>query len=64
MFAATCHSNRCLAGLAAILLAVGFAGGCALYDADRLNLDRFRDEQAVDIEQRLTRQEPIVKNPF
>jgi hypothetical protein len=50
--------------LAVILLAVGFAGGCSLVDADRWNLDRFRDEQAVDIEQRLTRQEPIVKSPF
>jgi hypothetical protein len=41
-----------------------FAGGCAMWDRDRWNLDRYRDERAVDIEQRLERTEPVVKNPF
>jgi hypothetical protein len=35
--------------------------GCA---SEPWNLDRYRDERAVDIEDRLTRDEPIVKNPF
>ena len=34
------------------------------WDSDRWNIDRYRDERAVDIEQRLERTEPIVKNPF
>ena len=40
------------------------AGGCALWDKDRWNPPRYRDERAVDIEKRLERSEPIVKNPF
>lgn len=35
--------------------------GCA---SDALNLDRYRDERATDIESRLTREESIVKSPF
>jgi hypothetical protein len=37
---------------------------CALWDKDRWNPERYRDERAVDIEKRLERTEPIVKNPF
>ena len=43
----------------AILLASSL--GCA---SGSWNLDRYRDERATDIEDRLTRDEPIVKNPF
>jgi hypothetical protein len=50
--------------MAVILSLPLFAGGCAVWDNDRWNLDRYRDERAVDIEQRLERNEPIVKNPF
>ena len=39
-------------------------GGCAIWDRDRWNLDRYRDERAVDIDHRLDQAEPIVKNPF
>lgn len=35
--------------------------GCA---NETWNLDHYRDERAMDIEDRLTREEPIVKNPF
>jgi hypothetical protein len=38
--------------------------GCAMWDKDRWNVDRLRDERAVDIDQRLSNDEPIVKNPF
>ncbi|MEX2171228.1 MAG: hypothetical protein WD851_18045 [Pirellulales bacterium] len=40
---------------------MAFSLGCA---SEPWNLDRYRDERAVDIEDRLTREEPIVKNPF
>ena len=40
------------------------AGGCALFHKDTWSVDRYRDERAVDIDHRLDRKEPIVKNPF
>jgi hypothetical protein len=40
------------------------AGGCKLFNMDRWKLDNFRDKRSVDIERRLERTEPIVKNPF
>lgn len=43
----------------AALLAVPL--GCA---SDAFSLDRYRDERAMDIENRLTRNEPVVKSPF
>jgi hypothetical protein len=60
------HFNCRAASLAAILFLflLATAGGCALFDKDKWNLDRYRDERAVDIEHRLDRSEPIVKNPF
>ena len=58
------HSSRHHAFLAAILSLPIFVGGCALWDQERWNFDRYRDARAVDIEQRLERPEPIVKNPF
>jgi hypothetical protein len=39
-------------------------GGCHAFDGERWNLDQYRDEQAVDIEKRLSREKPIVANPF
>jgi hypothetical protein len=50
--------------LAALLLLLTSAGGCALWNKDTWNIDHYRDQRAVDIEQRLDRNEPIVKNPF
>lgn len=35
--------------------------GCA---SESWNLEQYRDDRAVDIEDRLTREDPIVKNPF
>jgi hypothetical protein len=55
---------RCFVSGAAILSLLALAGGCTLWDNDRWDLDRYRDDRAVDIEQRLERKEPIVKSPF
>jgi hypothetical protein len=58
------HSNRRVLLVAVTVSLPLFAGGCALWNEDRWNLDHYRDERAVDIEKRLERDEPIVKNPF
>jgi hypothetical protein len=49
--------------MAATLVLLG-ASGCAMFDRDKWDLNRYRDERAVDIEQRLDTSEPIVENPF
>jgi hypothetical protein len=48
----------------AAILTLAAASSCALLDREHWNIDRYRDERAVDIEQRLERTEPIVENPF
>jgi hypothetical protein len=58
------HSIDRLGLSAAVLLLLIQTSGCALWNADRWNLDRYRDQQAVDIEQNLSRKKPIVANPF
>ena len=50
--------------MAAIALLAVSTAGCAFFQKDTWSLYRLRDERAVDIEQRLERTEPIVKNPF
>jgi hypothetical protein len=50
--------------LAATVLAVACAGGCALFRKETWNLDHYRDERAVDIDRRLDKAPPIGKNPF
>ena len=40
------------------------ACGCAAWDAERWSIDRLRDERSLDIEQRLSRDKPIVQSPF
>jgi hypothetical protein len=50
--------------LSAAFVALILSSGCAVFEKGRWNLDRFRDERAVDIERRLERDEPIVENPF
>jgi hypothetical protein len=50
--------------VAAVLLLLVPLGGCALWNADHWSLNRLRDERAVDIDQRLERNDPIVQNPF
>jgi hypothetical protein len=49
---------------AGFLFTFGPLAGCAAWDRDRWNLDRYRDERVVDIEGRLAREKPIVDNPF
>jgi hypothetical protein len=46
-----------------ILLAPLFAG-CSMWNAERWNINRLRDERAMDIEDNLSRKEPIVADPF
>jgi hypothetical protein len=64
LYRAWLHSNRRNVWLAAVVALPILAGGCAVWDRNHWNLDHFRDERAVEIEQRLERTEPIVKNPF
>jgi hypothetical protein len=35
-----------------------------MWDRETWNVDRLRDDRAVDIDERLSSDEPIVKNPF
>lgn len=57
-------TRRCLGVLATSLLLFSIATGCAAWDAERWNLDHYRDERTADIEQHLSREKPIVENPF
>jgi hypothetical protein len=49
-----------------LLLPLASAGGCALWNWNKAtwNLDTYRDERAVDIDHRLEKAAPTVKNPF
>jgi hypothetical protein len=47
-----------------LLLPLVAAGGCALWNKEVWNPDHYRDERAVDIDHRLDKPAPIVKNPF
>lgn len=38
--------------------------GCALFHKETWDINRYRDPRAADIDHRLDRSEPIVKNPF
>jgi hypothetical protein len=55
--------ERCKHPLYLVALLVPLSG-CARWDSEKWNLDQLRDERAVDIDQRLSTREPIVKNPF
>ncbi|HEX4412826.1 MAG TPA: hypothetical protein VH107_04305 [Lacipirellulaceae bacterium] len=57
------HFTRPLS-VAAVLLLPLFSTGCKLMENDWWNPDHYRDERAVDIDHRLDKAEPIVKNPF
>jgi hypothetical protein len=41
-----------------------FVGGCKLMNSEWWSPDHYRDDRAVDIDHRLDKAEPIVKNPF
>jgi hypothetical protein len=58
------HFTRRLCTLAVLLLPFISAGGCALWNKDMLNPEHYRDPRAVDIDHRLEKAEPFVKNPF
>jgi hypothetical protein len=58
------HSNRRVGYAAAILLGLAIAGGCNVFDAERWDLNRYRDQRAVDVDQRLGQDRPMVENPF
>ena len=61
------RQSRCCCGKAialVTLLSLVLAGGCAAWDAERWSIDRLRDERSLDIEQRLSRDKPIVQSPF
>jgi hypothetical protein len=58
------HFSCRVTALAAILATLGSLGGCAMFHKDFWNVDRYRDERAVDIDSRLNKNVPIVKNPF
>ncbi len=57
-----CRVRLCLPMIVGVVL--GSLGGCAAWDSERWDIDRLRDDRALDIEQRLTQDEPIVENPF
>ena len=56
-------SWRALA-MAALLLPLLAASGCAMFHKDFWSMDRYRDERAVDVDHRLEHSQPNVKNPF
>ncbi len=58
------HSSCRVLALAAWVLPLISTGGCAMFHKDFWNIERYRDERAVDIDHRLERNVPIVKNPF
>ena len=65
MFRRSFHSSCRVCCLAAIASAARFARRLrVMFEKDRWNLDRYRDERAVDIDKRLDTHEPVVKNPF
>jgi hypothetical protein len=53
-----------LVALAAIVAPLLSLGGCAMFHQDFWNMDRYRDERAVDVDSRLQKNETIVKSPF
>jgi hypothetical protein len=58
------HFSCRLASLAAIVAPLLSLSGCAMFHKDFWSMERYRDERAVDIDTRLNKKEPIVKNPF
>jgi len=58
------HFSCRLAALAVIVAPLVSLGGCAMFHKDFWAMDRYRDERAADIDNRLSKNVPIVKNPF
>jgi hypothetical protein len=57
------HFSRRTCCVAAILMLL-VGNGCAMFDREKWDLNRYRDERAVDIEKRLDATTPEVPNPF
>jgi hypothetical protein len=58
------HFSCRVLALAAVIMTLVLAGGCAMFHKEFWSMDRYRDERAVDIDHRLNDKQPIVKNPF
>jgi len=58
------HSICRLSLVAAILVALTSASGCARWKLEDFNPNRLRDDRAVDIDHRLEGMKPLVVNPF
>ena len=60
------HFSCRLVALAVVAAPLILLGGCRMWNfqKDFWNMDRYRDERAVDIDTRLNKNVPIVKNPF
>jgi len=58
------HSNCRFACVAAALLLLGSAGGCAVWNKDSWNPNNYRDARAADIDKRLDQSGPAVQSPF
>jgi hypothetical protein len=65
VFQRSLYFTRRVLWLAVLLLPVA-AGGCAFWDWNKAdwNLENYRDPRAVDIDHRLEKPAPVVKNPF
>ncbi len=47
-----------------LALVLGALSGCAMWDFQKWNPENLRDERARDIDSRLSKDRPIVQNPF
>jgi hypothetical protein len=47
-----------------LIVAVVSLTGCAVFDMEKWDPNRLRDDRAVDIDRRLSEDRPIVQNPF
>lgn len=50
--------------LGCLAIVLGPLTGCAMWDVEKWDPARYRDERAADIDGRLSSSEPIVNNPF
>jgi hypothetical protein len=50
--------------VAAVLVLLVSSGCATLFDREKWDLNRLRDDRAVDIDKRLTTTQPDVPNPF
>ena len=60
------HFSCRLVALAVVAVPLISLGGCRMlnFQKDFWSMDHYRDERAVDIDNRLNKNVPIVKNPF